>query len=444
MNYFYNILNNNEENLLKENFGPKKARRGAKNISRKTKKNIPHNHRKKKNNKLKKEYQILEQKYLVNEQNNSNLEKVNKTLKRRNTRLERRLLNLRNKENNLESTIVDQEGKILTLNNQINVDQKKLKEIPLLEKDIKNQDNEIGDLNKKILKEKRHIHKLKRRLFDKRNKIDELESELDIQDEDISNLKNKISIKNTTISQANNLTNKYKKEMNDTNNENEKLKDYIQEYNIKTNPKSEDFFKKYDIETFSNPKIRINGKDFYKCQKDDQGNDYKHCINNLNVINNGIPSIYQNTNPPLNNKLYLNHFTHKQKNKIVSPLCPSNHDLDLFSGKYQLCKDLNKDIYCIPYDYKSILGKSVYQYLKDYGLEDCEYGDDVNSMLIKNGKNSMVFKDELQCKKWCIDNPQCLAISITKDDSGIERCNLYKYVTTNDGSGGYGPKHEIL
>ena len=64
--------------------------------------------------------------------------------------------------------------------------------------------------------------------------------------------------------------------MDDTNNENEKLKDYIQEYNIETNPKSENFFKKYDIETFSNPKIRINGKDFYHCQKDDKGNDYKH------------------------------------------------------------------------------------------------------------------------------------------------------------------------
>ena len=122
MNYFYNILNNNEENLLKENFGPKKgfkkAKKSAKGISGKVKKgakkNIP-SRGGKKNNKLKKEYKILEQKYLVNQQNNSNLERVNNLLKRKNTRLERRLLNLRNKENNLENTIVDQEGKILAL-----------------------------------------------------------------------------------------------------------------------------------------------------------------------------------------------------------------------------------------------------------------------------------------------------------------------------------------
>jgi hypothetical protein len=454
MNYFYNILNNNEEkffnniqeNIIKEDFSAKKTfkkvKKGAKKTTNKVKKGAKKTTNKvgkatknekniltdKKEKELEKNYKILKNKYLIEAETKNKLKNKYLVQEENNTRLENKL--------------ITQEGKIISLKNTIKTDQKKLELIPKLKNTIKNKNSKIKKLNKNINKEKRIINRLNKKINLKNIEISNIENNSNVQEEDIFKLNNKINSKNKIISQANDVTNNYKNKYNETNKENTELKRYIQQHNVNIQPQSKNFFKNNSIdpiETFKNPKVRINGKNFYKCQVDDEGNHYKNCINDFNVINNGIPSIYQNINPPLQNKLYEKNFSKIKSEQIVSPLCPNNYDLQKFGEKYLLCQndiqeENSDDNFCIPYDMQKILSNSDYTYLQSEGFKDCDYGDEINSLLIQDSPNNKVFNDELECKKWCIDNPECMAISITRDSDNVRKCNLYKFVKTNDGT----------
>jgi hypothetical protein len=78
-----------------------------------------------------------------------------------------------------------------------------------------------------------------------------------------------------------------------------------------------------------------------------------------------------------------------------------------------------------------MISDSDYNYLTDgeNNFSNCDYEDDSkNTYMIKNIPNSRVFTDDLDCKKWCLDNPKCIAISITKDGDNNYKCNLYKSI----------------
>lgn len=280
--------------------------------------------------------------------------------------------------------------------------------------------------SKKLKKKKKKIN----------NRYNELYKKYLIQEELIQDLEDTINTKNKIINNANNLNNSLQTKYNNENDENEKLKDYIQKYNIEINPESKDFYQNFDIELFTSdtPKTYINGKPFYSCQLDSNGEEYENCINDFNVINNNIPSKYNNDNPPHINNLYTKDFDDKINNKIVSPICPTDYELTNFSDgdkTFILCNNkTDSTIQCIPYDTQKMISDSDYKYLTEKNnFSNCSYEDDSkNTYMIKNISNSRVFTDDLDCKKWCLDNPKCIAISITKDGDNNYKCNLYKSI----------------
>jgi len=366
---------------------------------------------------------------------------------------------LENKINNLKNDprIIEQENKIEMLRKNVDAEialknkyknsyNKQLEQNNQYRNDYKLQEENISNLKQQISDKNANIDSINKEMAIKQELYDKYKSDFTESEEKIIDLNNELNSQNFLLNNINTSYNDLKDKYNEQKDANTNLTNQLKEVNISQNPDAETFFSNYaqnvNVENFTgqSPKIFINNQPFYDCQanfySEEEGEVYKNCINDLNIVNSAIPSKYTDNNPPMFNQLYTQDYEDLNE-KIVSPVCPDNYIVKDFVGlnnsnKIILCQEENENEYCIPYDTRKIVSEDIYDNLLKTSFSDCDYPDKLDSYMIKNIERSAVFKNDLSCKKWCTDNPNCLAVSIARDTDGQVKCNFYKSINNED------------
>ncbi len=165
------------------------------------------------------------------------------------------------------------------------------------------------------------------------------------------------------------------------------------------------------------PKLYINNKAFYQCQKKN-GEVDPMCISNIYTLSNyGFPIDQSNSKI-----LYSESFKKPINNKRVVS-CPANYHV---CGDNMCCqKDnkTNKINKCLASEHSTILG-SPYSY--------CDYGNNKTNLFTEGAPKLSKFQSERQCLSWCANHPDCKAMVKTLDRSGNLQCRYYMYDTQDN------------